>query len=423
MERRGILAVLVTVMAVLGAREARAEDAPCRVVTRANVGACAVASSAAVHAEREGIAAAHGRRVAAEPWFPSSPTLSLGASQRHDATGRDALNYHAALSQEIEIAGQRSSRRRAAEAEISARTNDTTAVARRVAASAYVAYFDAVAARESIAVARRLETASADVAKVTRARADAGVASNLDAEVAEAAALRLVQARLAAERGERVALAQLATILGRDAARDPIVVDGALDPIANVDAIAATQKQERPEVRALRDEQRAFVSRAEAFRRSRFPTLTLQIFAQNDGFDERVLGGAIGIPLPLPQPLGRTYEGEAAEAEALARQAALRAEQTRREHDGALAAAIAAFQAARAEVALFEGDRIPRTEKLLADVAKEIESGRLAVRDAIVAQRELVEVLRGRVEARRALSLASVDLAYAAGLPLEQAQP
>jgi cobalt-zinc-cadmium efflux system outer membrane protein len=420
LERRGILAVLVTIM--LCASEARAEDGACRVVNRANVGACAVAASAAVRAEREGVAAAAGRRRAADPWFPSSPTLAIGAAQRHEeGGGRDAWNYHASLSQELELAGQRASRRRAADADIDARTNDATAVARRVAASAYVAYFDALAARDAIVVARRLESVSADVAKVTRARADAGVASALDAEVADAAAVRLVQARLASERAERTALASLATLLGRDAAQ-PIAVEGELDPIANVDAIVASQRRERPEVRAFRDEQRVFASRAEAFRRARFPSLTLQIFAENDGFNERVLGAGLSLPLPLPQPFGRTYEGEAAEAEALARQAELRAEQTRREHDGALAAAIASFEAARAEVALYGGDRIPRTEKLLADVAREIETGRLGVRDAIVAQRELVDVLRGRVEARRALSLASVDLAYAAGVALEAGQ-
>jgi cobalt-zinc-cadmium efflux system outer membrane protein len=54
-------------------------------------------------------------------------------------------------------------------------------------------------------------------------------------------------------------------------------------------------------------------------------------------------------------------------------------------------------------------------------MAAEVEAGRLAVRDAVVAQQQLMDVLRARVEARRALSVASVELALAAGVPLEGA--
>lgn len=428
-----VLAVALVMPATARAQE-RGALATCEVVSRSNVAACAVTASASVLAEREGIAAATGRRTAAAPWFPGSPTLAVsGARRAANGEGQAAaFNYSATLAQEIEVAGQRASRRRAADADVAARTNDALATTRKVAARAYAAYFDALAARDALVVARRLEATGAQVAKVTRARADAGVTSAVDADVTDAASLRLVRDRLEAERLERVAVAGLAALLGREPGRGGVVANGELDALAGSDAIAASAAgqgaqgatqapRDRPEVKALRDEQRSYEARAEAYRRARFPTLTLQVFAQNDGYDERVLGAGLVLPIPLPQPLGRTYAGEAAESEAIARQSAARAEQVARVLGADLAVAVATYETARAQLALYTPERIARTERVIADMAAEIEAGRLAVRDAVVAQQQLMDLLRSRVEARRSLALASVELALAAGVPLEGA--
>lgn len=414
----------MVVSLAVAAGSARAEDDACAVVSRSNVVACA-SGSAAIRAGREGLAAAAGRQTATAPWFPANPTLSFSAAQRSGGTPRtEAFNFTAALGQEIDFSGQRASRRRAAEADVAARTLDLTAVTRRVAADAYGAYYEAIAARDALVVARRLEGVAVQVARVTRARADAGVGSIVDAEVTDATSLRLQRARMDAERDEKVALATLATILGRDPVRAAPAVAGDLAPLPGSDAVAASaaslrSPRERPEVKALDADERAFVARAEAYRRARVPTLTLQIFAQNDGFDERVLGGGLVLPLPLPQPLGRTYAGEAAEAAALANQTAARAELLARTFSRELAVALATYEAARAQVALFTPDRMTRTEKVLSDMATEIEAGRLAVRDAVIAQRELVDVLKSQLEAKHALAHASIELAVAAGVPLE----
>ncbi|MBS2014458.1 MAG: TolC family protein [Deltaproteobacteria bacterium] len=425
----------VVVAALLAPRLARGDeggpasrggghDDACAVISRANVVACA-SGSPAIRAGREAVSAAEGRRTAAQPWFPSNPTLSLSAAQRSGGTPRtEAFNFTAALGQEIDVSGQRASRRRAADADLAARSLEVTAVSRRVAADAYAAYYEAIAAREALAVARRLEAVAEKVARVTRARADAGVGSAVDADVTDATALRQTRARMDAERDERVALATLATVLGRDPVRAAPEVSGDLAPLPGSDALAASAAplrapRERPEVRALDADERAFVARAEAYRRARVPTLTLQIFAQNDGFDERVLGGGLVLPLPLPQPVGRTYVGEAAEASAFASQAAARAELLARAFTRELAVALATYESARAQVALYTRERVARTEKTLGDMAAEIEAGRLAVRDAVVAQRELVEILRSELEARHALAHASIELALAAGAPLE----
>lgn len=399
---------------------AAAEPGECASLRRENVASCSVQRSAQVRADREEAAAASGRRVAAAPLFPSNPQLTVSAARRGGTGGQEAvLNYYATLSQEIEIAGQRSQLRRAADSDVEAKRSDLVASTRRAAADGYAAYFEAIAAREALVVARLLDATATQIAKVTRGRADGGVTSPLDAETAEAAALRVTQGRLAAERDTKASLARLSALLGRTS----VSVDGELTPLRGADALATavstTRFAERPEVRALAHARSAFEARAEAFRRARVPTLSVQLYAQNDGFNERVLGAGLSLPIPLPQPLGRLYTGEIGEAEALARRLGASSEALTRTLSAELAVAVATYESRRAESELYTEERARRAERLLEELGKEIEAGRLAVRDALVAEQQLIDVLRGTVEARRALCLASVELAYAAGVPLE----
>lgn len=425
MKARGIPFALGFVLIV---SPARAEDAPeCAPITRANVAPCVVRASAAIRREHEATAAARGRHVATQPWFPSNPTLAVTLARRAGTEGRaDATNYTASLSQEVQIAGQRGARRRAAEADLQARREEASATARRVAADGYVAYFDVLAARQAWALARRLEATAQQTAKIARGRAEAGVLSAIDAEIAESAALRVAQTTLAAERELRSASSHLAALLGRaPAGAAGPEVKGSLDPLEAADSLAQTANpasvRDRPEVRALANEKKSWEERADALRRSRVPSLTLQFFAQNDGYNERVFGGGLSVPLPLPQPVGHTFAGEIQEADAFARQADARSEVAARELGAELAIAASNYESRRAEAALFTPERLERTERILAELGKELEAGRLPTRDALLAQQQFIDLLRSAVEARRALCLASVDLAFAAGVPLDGA--
>lgn len=414
-----LIGIVLTLATPAKAEEA-CVDGPVR---REHVVTCSVRASASIKMDREGVAAAAGRRTATAPWFPANPTLSLSVARRAGTEGRSAhLNYSATLAQELEIAGSRSSQRRAAEAELQARREDLAAETRRAAAEGLWGYFDVLASREALAVALRLETNARQIAVVTKGRADAGVISQLDAEVAEVQALRIAQARLDAERDLRARSSRLAMLLGRDPLK-PIVVEGELVPLPRSDSLAdgarAEMAKRRPEVRAFDRERDAADARAEAYRRARVPSVTLQVFAQNDGYNERVFGGGLSVPITLPQPVGHSYAGQIRESEALARQATAAGERVTREISVDIATSVADYESHKKEAALFTPERLARAEHLLSEIGKEIESGRLAVRDALLAQRELIDVVRGYVEARRALCLASVSLAFAAGEPLQ----
>jgi cobalt-zinc-cadmium efflux system outer membrane protein len=63
---------------------------------------------------------------------------------------------------------------------------------------------------------------------------------------------------------------------------------------------------------------------------------------------------------------------------------------------------------------------LERAERSLGELSAQIEAERLSVRDALPAQQALIDLLRAHLEELEALCLASVELARALDLPLEQ---
>ncbi|MBI5536053.1 MAG: TolC family protein [Deltaproteobacteria bacterium] len=390
---------------------------------------CAVRASIALRSERDAADAARARHTATRPLLPSNPVVSLSAGRPLvSQSGRSSsLTWYASISQELEIAGQRGARREAAGEEVRAQDARVTLTARDVAAAAWVGYFDALAAKDEVELTRAVEAAASRVFEVTGARAEQKLTASVEADLANAESLRALQTRASAERRLQSRVAMLTTLLGGDPASSSVSVEGDLQPLPRVELIArqslGIDAQSRPEVQVLLAERRAAAARAEAFRRSRIPNPTVSIFAQRDEISDRVLGLGLAFPIPLPEPVGRLYVGEIAENEASARRSGNEAERTRRQLRLDTVVSLREFESRRDELAAFDAGRLARAKQTLTDVSEEVRAGRLTVRDAIVTQQTLIQLLQAHIEARRALCVASVDLARAAGVTLEGGHP
>lgn len=418
-----IAAVFAAAVVAAPARAQAEEAAPCAgALNSSNIVACAVRASVAVRAEREGVAAAEGRRAAVSPFLPSNPVLTFSGGPALSSPVAGAPTWYVALGQEFEIGGQRGARRAAADADAGAQRRRVVVTERDAAARALEVYYAALAAERELALARRVENAGKAAAVASKGRAERGLLAEVDADVAAAAAARLELERIDAERRSRQLQSELASLIGRDPTL-AIVVEGELVPLPSADrattGLADRAANQRPDVLALGDEARAFGLRADAFRRSRWPNPTVSLFAQNDAFDGRTVGIGISIPIPLPSPVGRTYRGEIAEAEAQGRRAQAERERKAREVRLEVATAIASYEARRAQVATISLERVARAQKGIDDLAAEVEVGRLSVRDAIVTQQSLLDLLRADIVTRRELCLASVQVARATGVALE----
>lgn len=401
-------AIAISAFLVFATR-ARAETT-CATLTRETVGPCAIAASPDVRAAALTVTARQAEIGRARVLLPSNPTLGLSFAGRRSADD-SAFNAYAQLGQEIEIGGQRGARGREAEARVGASEATKVVVSRDIAADALTAYFEVLASREEVALLRRVETLATRVADVARAQAKAGAGSELDADVAEAQAQKRTQSRMVTEGKAAAAEVRLSRLVGQTT----IVVDGKLEPLAS-----PARQQPGAQVLALQKEAVALDAQASVLDRSRIPNVTVSVFAQSDGFRERVLGAGLSVPIPLPEPLGRSRasdiavvraEADATRAEAEAKRAGLS-----READAQQAETDALVRAA----ASIDEARASRAEASLGRLAEEVEKGRLQAREAFVAQDALTEMLGQRIAAKREACLASVKLAALRGAPLDR---
>lgn len=382
-------------------------------INRSNVAACALIANPSLGEELASERAAQARREAARPFLPSNPTLAGSVASRVSSTDR-AANWYLSIGQELEVGGQSWLRVEVADKALRAQHHRVAATRTSVTAQAWAAYFSVLAMQERLKLAAKLEAATGTVAATVRGMASSGLASEVDADVADAAALRASQDRLGLEAVLAAAKAQLNRLTGGPPA---IVVEGVLEPLKGV--IVALSAPTRLEVLALQEEHAALQRRVALLRREQVPNPTLSLYAQNDGFNERVLGVGLSVPIPLPQPIGRTRAGQLAETIALAQKAQAEIEGLQRELQAELTVASAEFEAASKARALYTAERIERAGVRLDAIAVQVKSARLPVRDALLAQQALVDQLKAHIDAREALCVASVRLRRAVGLSTE----
>lgn len=405
---------------------ANAEGSVCSTtIGRDNLVLCALRASLAADAQSHEVEASRAQETAVSPWLPSNPVLSATIGRRSIPGGVRTTNWYASLSQEVEVAGQRGARKRAAQAQVSAEVARLRLSQRAVAIEAWSRYFEALAAHEELALTTRLVAAARELSNVVSAKALQGLLAPVDADVTEAVLARDLQAQFAAERHELAANSALASLLGADPSLRTTAATGELRPL-DVDRLAGllpTAPIQRLERVVAEAERQSMQGRAEAYRRLRVPNPTLSVFVEDDGFNERVFGAGLSIPIPLPGNLGRTYLGEIAESEALAVKATSERELVSRAVRLEVVSALHAYESRQREVSVLTPEKARRAGQTLEDLRTQVEAGRLPVRDAIVAQQSLVEFLRAELSARLELCLASVALARAVGFPLERQLP
>ncbi|HWB80141.1 MAG TPA: TolC family protein, partial [Nannocystaceae bacterium] len=357
------------------------------------------------------IAAARARADRARTILPENPTVDVLIAARRNPTSRDyVLNAYGTVRQPLEIAGQRRARKRVAAADVEATQADAKTSRRRIAANAVAAYYDALAATRRLAVIDGVVAIAASLEELARERESAGVASGLQYDLAHAAHVEASARRISAQADRDAARAELASMLGRAS----VEVTGELAPIDGEQAHG-----KRPELAASRariDEQDRT---RKVLKRERVPNPSLVFTVQRDGFSELVLGGGISLGIPLPSPLGRTPKAAIAETTANARRARAELDAQGRAITREQTLARAQWQARKDALALYDDATITRAEESLKSLREAITAGTVDLRDAMLAQRTLLELLEGRVAAEHELAIASIDLAHANGRDLE----
>ena len=383
---------------------------------------CALAASPEVRQARAQLDAAAGRRTTAEVWLPSNPTVGGTLALRHRPAPDNAtvLNWSVAISQELEIAGQRGARVDAAAAETAAIARRVAVAEQEVAAAALSAYYEAIAAREAHRFALDLVQTAQALAVYAEGRAREELVAGVEADVARAEATRIGLFRFEAERRVQETRTALAVLLDVD--EQTLVLPDALLVTAPADLPPGPLEEQalrlRGEIAAAEMERQVLERRLVLLRRERVPNPTLSVFAERGEINDQILGVGLSLPLPLPSPVGRTRAGEIAETLAQIQAAESSGDLIRRRVRIEVAHAAATFKARQSGAGLFATDLLTRGRADLAALREAISSRQLSLREGLQWQRTLIELLQGDIEARLGRALAWVDLRRVVGLPL-----
>lgn len=234
--------------------------------------------------------------------FAFNPELRFESRSPSDGLGE---RYEAELGLEIEIAGQRGLRTRAAQEGLMSADSRFRDVGRLVLADVARSYHRLVAAERRVALFTAIESTNERLAAAVRTQLAEGEVSVLEANLVAVEAAR-ARARAIQERSLRTtAVLELARMLGVDTERELRTVgpgsasDGDGAPASLGDALRRARAN-RPDVRAREREVERAREEERLARRERFPNLRLAALAtREDPLVDPRFGVAFGLELPL----------------------------------------------------------------------------------------------------------------------------
>lgn len=385
--------VAATIVFVASAPAAAQEAAS---LTLQDAIARAIGADAGLRAANAGVDAALGgaRQARARP----NPTLDAEVENfngRGDLRGFQGAERTFSLSQEIELGGQRRARMRLADRELHGAELDRLVRGLDLARDVQLAYSEALAADEIVAIAReRLTTATALNASVARrvaaARDPLMAGARAEAGVAEA---RIALTRAEAEAA--TARARLTSLMGGDVGITLVSADFALPQAGGHDHV--TPSDENPDIaRLITARERAGEStRVERSLAWTNPTLSLgyRWFEELDGDSAMVAG--VSIPIGVFD----RNQGSVARARAEQRRAEHELEAGRRALEREFAALQRAMDADAMAVRATEDSVIPQAERALELAQDGYNRGAFSYLDVLDAQRALTDTRERRVEA------------------------
>lgn len=340
-----------------------------------------------------------GRKKSASYIVPTNPTVSgdmgrrTGTSDSLFAGGerQSTINGEILFSQEIYIGGQRQAKIKVADSEVQSKVKRIQAIERVTIAETIQSTINYQTTFEELQLSNELYDISKDISRIARVRFQNGLGSEMDAELAESESLKMLSIKEAAYRNYQSTKANLVVLMGIPYSVN-FEVSGELKifPIQfmDIEPYINLAEKRRPDLEALKLETEVAKSSVKLLERERIPNLTISGFAQKDGFNERVIGARISIPIPI----FRDNEGEIEEAKAKAKISESHQEV------GSQTVRLEAIQAWnnynswKRSWESYPKDIIRKTNENLKIIKDAVQMGKIGVRDAIITQKSLVEL-------------------------------
>lgn len=373
----------------------------------------ALAQNPEVRGAQAEVHAARARVAGASTLTASNPELSAAVGPR-DTGGRRTVDYELALSQRVELAGQRGARIAAARAALGAAEARLAATRSRIAAEVRELLGRVAASTVTTEIAAEAERLAEHAERAAEQRFRAGDVARVEVNSARIERARAARETLAAEQEREGALAELELALGADAgARRELAfrLEGEpRGPPRDVDEAVREALRARRDLAAARLDVDAAEAEARLAGRSAVPSPAVGVsFAHEEDAD--VVLGTLSFDLPV---FARN-QGERGVASARVEQARVALATLERRADREVRLASARVASARRALGAFDAATAEAVVENLALATKAYEAGQLDFVRYLLLRREALDARRDHVAALEALNAAEARLERALG--------
>jgi cobalt-zinc-cadmium efflux system outer membrane protein len=361
---------------------------------------------------REGAIARGQLRQARLPAFNPQASLELPAV----ATGGGAGEYEASLTQEVEWAGQRGARVRAAGFGVQRADLTVRNAARITLGDVSNAYFDTYAARQRLQLAEELLDLNEQLLRAVRIQLREGEVSALEANLAEVELGRARARVLAARRELTSAELQLKRLIGLSPDQ-PIRLPGAVPaaapaPATGRDSLVALALGRRPDLVAQRTAVLESRALSDLARREGRPNVAVGVLArrEGDGGDPQV-----GLGVSVPFPILNRNQGRLAEQQARTSQAELQARAVELAVRTEVTDALRTYQTATEEETVYASSVLQPTRENRALLETAYREGKIDLATLLLMRNQLLDAELGYWDTWQAQRRAQVFLEVATG--------
>jgi cobalt-zinc-cadmium efflux system outer membrane protein len=357
-------------------------------------------------------------REGASPLLQDNPTLQVGVGPRFD-DGRRDTDFNIALSQPVEIAGQRGLRFEAAD-RLGERLEADVVLSRRdVRRQIILAYRDGIVARERVRIAESLVGFADDMLRIAQRRLAAGEVSIIDVRLAEGDAAQARQAKVLAEQALRQARLTLCEITGWPL-ESPPMPRGTLDaprPVPTLESVLALASERHPELRARQAAVAEAHARAELADREAWPTPSFGVSVAREAHapsPNYIVLGTLGLSLPFWQ------RNQAERARAQADEDVARTEESAAATvlRARIARAHSELEAAAERLRIFTSAVTPSLEDSLSLLRRGLDAGEIPLINIAVARERFLQTRRDGLSAYADYYRALAELESAVGADL-----
>ncbi|BDA77393.1 hypothetical protein LPTSP3_g03230 [Leptospira kobayashii] len=367
-----------------------------------------------------------GRKKISSYYFPANPNISTYSSHRRasgpneifSTTAQQAANFQVMVTQEIYTGGKREKAIQIADDEFKSQVFRMESVRRNLSFSSLQTLIRYLNLKKEEEITKNLYLLSKDLSYLAKARVREGISPAMDESLSAAEELRMAKVwqssvrRLEETKGTLYLL--LSIPLESKLEWNP-EIHIAPDLPNDRDSVIQLALLQRPEIPLSEREILLAIHRWEEVRLQKIPNLNFGAFVQNDGFNERVVGGQVSLPLTI----WRDYEGESAVAKAKEEQARESKETVTRIVKQEVINALSGYLTLKEEFSLYNTDLLNRTDEDLNFLREALKTGKVKVIDAINSQRVLVQTKLNYIQTKTDYESAQMELIRALGLPLE----